>query len=143
MITDSQRVWYGKGGCSKFSNTEFLKFYNKSDAWIVSVFGVILIRIFRIRTDYGEILHIFPYLVRMQENADQNNSKYGHFLRRKRDFFPLRFGQIQLVFSTCWSVTFSKVKKIWIWRSRFCKSPIVLNLLTFIEDFPAFLKHRL
>ena len=31
----------------------------------------------RIRTEYGEILR--PYSVRMQENADQNNSKYGHF----------------------------------------------------------------
>ena len=30
----------------------------------------------RIRTEYGEI----PYSVRMRENVDQNNSKYGHFL---------------------------------------------------------------
>ena len=29
----------------------------------------------RIRTEYGEI-----YSVRMQENTDQNNSEYGHFL---------------------------------------------------------------
>ena len=35
----------------------------------------------RIRTEYGEILRISPYSVRMQENADQNNSEYGHFLR--------------------------------------------------------------
>ena len=27
------------------------------------------------------ILHISPYLVRMRENANQNNSKYVHFLR--------------------------------------------------------------
>ena len=27
------------------------------------------------------ILHISPYSVRMRENAHQNNSKYGHFLR--------------------------------------------------------------
>ena len=27
------------------------------------------------------ILHISPYSVRMRENADQNNSKYVHFLR--------------------------------------------------------------
>ena len=33
-----------------------------------------------IRTEYGEILRISPYSVRMQENADQNNSEYGHFL---------------------------------------------------------------
>ena len=27
------------------------------------------------------ILRTSPYSVRMQENTDQNNSKYGHFLR--------------------------------------------------------------
>ena len=31
----------------------------------------------RIWTEYGEILCIPPYSVRMRENADQNNSKYG------------------------------------------------------------------
>ena len=30
-------------------------------------------------TEYGEILFIFPYSVRMHENADQKNSKYGYF----------------------------------------------------------------
>ena len=35
----------------------------------------------RIRTEYGEILRISPYSVQMRENADQNNSEYGHFLR--------------------------------------------------------------
>ena len=35
----------------------------------------------RIQTEYGEIRGISPYSVRMQENADQNNSKCGHFLR--------------------------------------------------------------
>ena len=33
-----------------------------------------------IRTEYGEILRISPYSVRMRENADQNNSEYVHFL---------------------------------------------------------------
>ena len=32
----------------------------------------------RIRTDYGEIP---AYSVRMRENADHNNSEYGHFSR--------------------------------------------------------------
>ena len=45
------------------------------------VLGVILVLIFRIWTEYGEILFISPYSVRMRENADQNNSEYGHFLR--------------------------------------------------------------
>ena len=35
----------------------------------------------RIRTEYGEIRSISPYSVRMRENADQNNSEYGQFLR--------------------------------------------------------------
>ena len=34
----------------------------------------------RIRTGYGQILPISPHSVQMPENADQNNSKYGHFL---------------------------------------------------------------
>ena len=35
----------------------------------------------RIRTEYGEILRISPYSVRMRGNADQNNFEYRHFLR--------------------------------------------------------------
>ena len=35
----------------------------------------------RIWTGYEEILRISPYLVRVEENADQNNSEYGHILR--------------------------------------------------------------
>ena len=38
----------------------------------------------RIRTEYAEIRSIFPYSVQMRENADQNNSEYGHFLRSLR-----------------------------------------------------------
>ena len=33
----------------------------------------------RIWTEYFQILRISPYSVRMLENADQNNSEYGHF----------------------------------------------------------------
>ena len=40
----------------------------------------------RIRTEYGGILRISPYSVRMRENADQNNSEYGHFLRSDSGF---------------------------------------------------------
>ena len=35
-----------------------------------------------IGTEYGEILRISPYSVRMRENTDLKNAKYGHFLRR-------------------------------------------------------------
>ena len=47
----------------------------------VSIFGVIMVCISRIRTEYGEILLISQYSVRMWENIDQNNSQYGHFSR--------------------------------------------------------------
>ena len=40
----------------------------------MSVFGVILVRILA-------ILRISPYSVQMREDADQNNSECGHFLR--------------------------------------------------------------
>ena len=43
--------------------------------------GVILVRIFRIRTKYGEIRSISPYSVQMRENTDESNSEYGHFSR--------------------------------------------------------------
>ena len=33
----------------------------------------------RVRTEYGEILRISPYSVRMPENTDQKNSEYEHF----------------------------------------------------------------
>ena len=35
----------------------------------------------RIRNEYGEILRISLHSVRMQENADRNNSEYGYVLR--------------------------------------------------------------
>ena len=37
----------------------------------------------RNQTEYEEILHISPYLVRMRENTDQNNSKYGQSMRNE------------------------------------------------------------
>ena len=39
----------------------------------------------RIQTEHGEILRISPYSVQIQENADQNNSEYGHFSRSARE----------------------------------------------------------
>ena len=34
-----------------------------------------------IRTEYGEILRISPYSVRILENVDPNNSEYGRFFK--------------------------------------------------------------
>ena len=49
--------------------------------WKVSVFGVFLVRIFRIWTEYREILRISSYSVQMRENTDQKISEYVHFSR--------------------------------------------------------------
>ena len=40
---------------------------------------------FRIWTEYGEILRIFPYSVLMRKNKDQNSSEDEHFLRNAGD----------------------------------------------------------
>ena len=40
---------------------------------------------FRIRTEYREIIRISPYSVQIRENADQNNSEYGHFLHSAKE----------------------------------------------------------
>ena len=41
----------------------------------------------RIWTEYGEILRVSPYSVRMRENIDRKNSEYGHFSHSvKRSF---------------------------------------------------------
>ena len=45
----------------------------------MSVFGVFWSVFLFIRTEYGEILCISSYSVRMRENTDQKNSEYGHF----------------------------------------------------------------
>ena len=47
----------------------------------VSLSGVFWTVFFRIQTEYGEILRVSQYSVRMRENTDQKNSKYGHFSR--------------------------------------------------------------
>ena len=78
---------------------EFLKQVNHENAFKhklrayttekVSVFGVILVRIFpsffriRIETErYGGQSEFSPNVGKYGKNADQNNSEYGHFIRR-------------------------------------------------------------
>ena len=45
----------------------------------------------RIRTEYGEIRRIFPYLVRTPENTGQKNFEYGHFSRNAFDDFIYKY----------------------------------------------------
>ena len=47
----------------------------------MSMFGVILVRIFPHSDWIGEIRSISPYSVQMRKNMDQDNSEYRHFSR--------------------------------------------------------------
>ena len=54
-----------------------------------------------IRTEYGEILRISPYSVRLRKNTDQNNSEDGHFLQSgphpQNKLLPLKHISISLL----------------------------------------------
>ena len=53
----------------------------------VLIFGVVLVRIFPHSYWIWRDKNISPYSVQIRENADQNNSKYVHFLRRTNDWY--------------------------------------------------------
>ena len=53
----------------------------------VSIFGAILVRIFpELELNTERYKSISPYSFQMRENADHNNSEYGHFLRREHRY---------------------------------------------------------
>ena len=73
---------------------------------------------FGIRTEYVEILRISPYSVRMRENADQNNSEYGHFLTvNDEEFQSNTTYSISLRESVC---SLEKDRNRWLIRIDFC-----------------------
>ena len=78
------------------SGAYFWGFHSCSDNWSVRLrekcpYSELFWSAFsRIRIEYGEILLISPYSVGMQENADQNNSEYGHFLYSANSFLRVR-----------------------------------------------------
>ena len=61
----------------------------------------------RIRTEYGEIIRVSPYSVRMLENTDQKNSQYAHILRSNE---YVRF--IYLFISTLFQVKNKKIDSL-------------------------------
>ena len=54
-----------------------------------------------VRTEYGEIRSISPYLVRMRENADQNKSECGHFLRSAKLCYQLNLPSNKFYWKSC------------------------------------------
>ena len=49
--------------------------------WIYYILYIHCVKSVLIRSEYGEIIRISMYSVWIRENADQNNSEYGHFSR--------------------------------------------------------------
>ena len=58
----------------------YLSFYILRNCASVPISELFWSAFSRIWTEYEEILRIFQYSVRMRENAEQNNSEYGHLL---------------------------------------------------------------
>ena len=76
-----------------------------------SIFGVILVRIFSIRTEYGKIRSISPYAVQMRENTDQNYTKYAHFSRSGRHGLLVSFVLILQILSFFTGFKLSEFKR--------------------------------
>ena len=91
----------GQHSLSKYirfkTSTLRLDFYNYTLCKKCPYSELFLSLFFRIRTEYGEIRSIYPYSVRMQENADQNNSNYGHFSRSDSDVYIVVKGEIDIL----------------------------------------------
>ena len=65
----------------------------------------------RIWTEYGEMLRIFPYSVRMRENTDQKGSEYGHFSRSVSLFNVFQLS-VQWCFFSYFSVFVSLTRRL-------------------------------
>ena len=92
-------------------------------AWKESVFS-------RIRNEYGEIRNIYPYFVRMRENADQKNSEYWLLLRSANicyfnqrqkwmksveTYYPVKLGYSIAPMATWYRLSATHIYKLKIW----------------------------
>ena len=78
-------------------------------AWKVPVFGVILVRISHIRTEYREVLRISPYSVRMPKKTDQNNFEYGEIVinLKKEEVYHGNYEDFQTINAKYFTQSFS------------------------------------
>ena len=79
----------------------------------------------RIWTEYGKILRISLYSVRMLENTDQNNSEHGHFSRSVADSFMLK------TFVSSAKILHIEVNSL---LDHLCKSKIILVLILILVE---------
>ena len=69
----------------------------------------------RNRTEYGDILHISPYSVQIRENTDQNNSKYGHFLRSGNQYKYIAFN---ILLCSILIISYKTLNITWIYNEK-------------------------
>ena len=122
--------------------------------WKGSVFGVFWFVFSRIRTECGEILPISPYSVRMRENTDQKNSKYGHFSRSVPLHHRCKSSIIDVwlvskyasawwnpyLVKTFFDPQFHHLTNIW---PRYCKMTKLLKRALFVVKYMKYLAHSL
>ena len=86
----------------------------------------------QIRTEYGEILQISPYSVRMRETTDQKNFEHGHFSHSvKEQCQPYPFKRFSFIFNLMENVfsigSTSKMVTVKRFRIRFYLSLLFYN----------------
>ena len=91
LLMISRHLW---SFCGE-NNVRFLAV--KYTAWKVSVFGVVLVRIFSIRTDYGDLLSKSPYWVRMMQNSDQKTPNTNTFTRCETFWLGWDWGRLDVL----------------------------------------------
>ena len=68
--------------------------------------------------------HVYPYSIRMQENTDQNNSEYGHFLRSD---FLLTISPFHAIVYFCTLWKHKKTGRFLMFFKGYRKRPVAWN----------------
>ena len=70
----------------------------------------------RIRTEYGKILCISPYSIRIGGNTQQSNSEYRHFSRRARLYKNLNFHSWIPAHQDKYHRNYFQIRYYWKWK---------------------------
>ena len=101
-----------------------------------------------IPSEYKEILRISPYSVQMQENTDQKNSEYGHFLRSAGNSYSGKLVKLakkwNRVLHCFWDCDNTSLKNIWqiafLFSAKECSQSAIKKLSLYIL-YPPFCYH--
>ena len=86
----------------------------------------------RIRTEYGKILCISPYSIRIGGNTQQSNSEYRHFSRRARLYKNLNFHSWIPAHQDKYHRNYFQIHYYWKWKKS--------NWVTFFNFYGFFKK---